>query len=109
LPAQAFIVHPVERGSNGIRYTLIGMRSLFAQARTLGVDGPDLAPYKKGPMSQSYPFFHTCPPQRRDAGNLEPTGSWHLRRRRCGHGTQLALFTGGHVRPCLHGGIHHQQ
>jgi hypothetical protein len=39
------------------------MRGLFAQARTLGmgVGGPDLTPYKKGPMSQSYPFFHTYP------------------------------------------------
>jgi hypothetical protein len=27
----------------------------------MGVGGPDLTPYKKGPMSQSYPFFHTYP------------------------------------------------
>jgi hypothetical protein len=39
------------------------MRSLFAKAQSLGmgVGGPDLTPYKKGPMSQSYPFFHAYP------------------------------------------------
>jgi hypothetical protein len=39
------------------------MRGLFATAQKLGmgVGGPDLTPYKKGPMSQSYPFFHAYP------------------------------------------------
>jgi hypothetical protein len=39
------------------------MRSLFATAEKLGmgVGGPDLVPYKKGPMLQSYPFFHAYP------------------------------------------------
>jgi hypothetical protein len=41
------------------------MRGLFAKAQALGmgVGGPDLTPYKKGPMSQSYPFFHAYPPR----------------------------------------------
>jgi hypothetical protein len=39
------------------------MRGLFsrAQALGLGVGGPDLTPYKKGPMAQSYPFFRAYP------------------------------------------------
>jgi hypothetical protein len=42
------------------------------------VGGPDLTPYKKGPMSQSYPFFHTYPQQLFKAtavqsGNLRQT------------------------------------
>jgi hypothetical protein len=39
------------------------MRGLFAKAQALGmgVGGPDLTPYKKGPMGQSYPFFQAYP------------------------------------------------
>jgi hypothetical protein len=39
------------------------MRGLFARARALGmgVGGPVLTPWKKGPMGQSYPFFHAYP------------------------------------------------
>jgi hypothetical protein len=41
------------------------MRGLFAKAQALGmgvgVGGPDLTPFKRGPMSQSYPFFQAYP------------------------------------------------
>ena len=39
------------------------MRSLFAEARTLkmGVGGPDLMPYRKSHMSQTYGFFKDYP------------------------------------------------
>ena len=56
------------------------MRGLFALAQALGmgVGGPDLTPFKKGPMSQSYPFFHAYPPHLFKAmavqsGNLRQT------------------------------------
>jgi hypothetical protein len=56
------------------------MRGLFAKAQALGmgVGGPDLTPYKKGPMGQSYPFFHAYPPRLFKAmavqsGNLRQT------------------------------------
>jgi len=39
------------------------MRSLFAQAQTLqmGVGGPDLMPYRKSHMGQSYGFIKNYP------------------------------------------------
>jgi hypothetical protein len=54
------------------------MRGLFAKAQALGmgVGGPDLTPYKKGPMSQSYPFFHAYP-QSLPKGMAVQSGNLH--------------------------------
>jgi hypothetical protein len=58
------------------------MRGLFAKAQALGmgVGGPDLTPYKKGPMSQRYPIFHAYPQglangMEVQSGNLRQTNS----------------------------------